>query len=110
MTSSDPALNSWAAFSSAFLDAWAPADERHQSVQRFLALRQASSVAEYNADYFSLARQAGYDESPLLRDIYLVHLKPEIYKALEQERRVVERWAPVSSKQSPFPRRPRRLT
>lgn len=60
-------------------------------VVRFLALRHTASVAEYNSTFFALAQQAGYEESPLLKDLYIVHIKSEIFEALEQEQRVMER-------------------
>ena len=90
-TSASPYLVTWGAFTAAFLEAWAPADERRQIVVRFFALRHTSSVAEYNSTFFSLAQQAGYEDGPILKDLYVVHLKPEVFKALEQEQRVMER-------------------
>jgi len=90
-TSGSPSLQSWVTFKAAFLEAWAPADERRQIVDRFLSLRHTASVSEYNSTFFSLAQQAGYEDNALFKDLYVRNLKSDVFKALEQERRVMER-------------------
>ena len=81
----------WPAFSTAFLGAWAPADEYRRVATSFFALRHTTSVAEYNSNFFALVQQAGYVDSLVILDLYLRGLKPDVYKALESERRVVQR-------------------
>lgn len=66
-TASSPALETWGAFTVAFLEAWAPADERRQVMVRFLASPHTASVAKYKSTFFSLAQQAGYNKAPFSR-------------------------------------------